>query len=98
VRLHELIHARRMAEQAKKGSTPREGRPAQANLLHAPLPIRLRMRTPMKGPQRREGPPAFPVAAARAFRFRSSVPGQRPELQQNATSEARAGRWARFKT
>lgn len=98
MRLHEMILARRVATRGKQGDAPRPGRPARANLLRVPLPKRLRLRTPLKGPERRDRPPAFPVAAARTFRFRSSVPGQRPALHADAPSKTQSARWARFKS
>jgi len=67
----------------------------RANRLTAPLPERIRLRTPNQVAAPNRGAPIMPASAARAYRFRSSADGTAPRLRGVTT---RTRRWARFES
>jgi len=89
----EALEAR---QAASSPSSPSSG-PAlvRANRLSAPLPERIRLRTPNQLAAPAPGAPIMPAAAARAYRFRSSTNGTAPRLRGIST---RTRRWARFES
>jgi len=94
-----LLMARKEQEalEARQAASSPSSGPAlvRANRLSAPLPERIRLRTPNQLAAPAPGAPIMPAAAARAYRFRSSTNGTAPRLRGIST---RTRRWARFES